>query len=232
MRRPNVPAPILLPLFQSSDFAVVACEMVSLPEHGHDVPMLLAAPSVASAGGRHWDVKTEQNNMVRIHASVLGFKSIWRRLEIPCGFDLFWLHMVMEIAFGRAHSDDCIFWIGGLIYVYPATLSRTFRGRVFDATEIRLGDFVAGGEKAALSYTNFSVDGHRTYRIKLEKMLTVAPAPYFASCVDGKRALPPDFVANDEQYQDFLAQCRGSSSPDAIDIQEINRALKRLVQSS
>ena len=147
---------------------------------------------------------------------------VWRRLVVPLDTTLAELHHILQAAMGWTNSHLHEFEVGGLSYGDIDTLSaeRTHDdARVYDSNEVRLRDF---SRKPGTSFI-YVYDYGDDWRHKLEKLVTLKPAPKTATCVEGGRCCPPEDVGGPTGYFEFL---RVLLSPEPDEIEE-QRHLKR-----
>jgi hypothetical protein len=150
---------------------------------------------------------------------------VWRRLLVPSDLQLAEVHRVLMTGMGWAGHHLCESWIVGTTY---AEIDDDAADDVVDATSVRLGDLVGPGDRFVFAY-DFG-DGWE-HDVRVEGVVP-ATGRARATCLDGRRACPPDDVGgpegyaallsaiadpDDESHDELLAWVGGSFDPDAFD---------------
>jgi len=185
-------------------------------------------------------------NAVRLHVSLAGIDPpIWRRLVVPTDWTLDKLHLALQAAFSWTDSHLHEFRIGGLRYGDLDQLEDGFGGpRIFDYTEVRLGDFT--GQDLIFSYL-YDFGDDWTHVIRIEEWMSLDPLPRQAECLEGARARPPEDVGGPWSYGDFLETIRdpdhdehkanlrwagGHFDPEWFDLDLINKDLRNALRAN
>jgi len=185
-------------------------------------------------------------NAVCLHVSLADIDPpIWRRLVVPTDWTLDKLHLALQAAFSWTDSHPHEFRIGGLRYGDLDQLEDGFGGpRIFDYTEVRLGDF--SGQDLIFSYL-YDFGDDWTHVIRIEEWLSLDPLPRHAECLEGARAGPPEDVGGPWSYDDFLETIRdpehddhkanlrwagGHFNPEWFDLDLINKDLRNALRAN
>ncbi len=157
---------------------------------------------------------------------------IWRRVLVPdCSLEE--LHEITQAAMGWENYHLYDFRVEGTRYTDPRGMDEL---EMKDASRARLSTLVK--EKSRFTYTyDFGDDWH--HEILVEKILTADSSRAVPSCVDGKRACPPEDCGGPWGYGDFveaigdpgnerheeLREWAGDFDAEAFDIDAINAVL-------
>ena len=162
---------------------------------------------------------------------------VWRRIEVPADIRLGKLHNVLQAVMGWTDSHMHAFRLGMEQY---GTLSREFPDMFKNERTVPLDQIVAVGKKLIYEY-DFG-DGWE-HEMKIEKVLAAEAGKRYPTCLDGKRACPPDDcggpwgyarlleVLRDPKHEEHeeMAEWIGEDfDPEAFDLDAVNRQLKRL----
>lgn len=165
---------------------------------------------------------------------------IWRRLLVPGNWSLGALHYVIQVAMGWTNSHLHQFVVGDdYISLYP-----------IDGVTTRNAGKVALAEVALKPKSKFAYDydfgDNWQHDITVEKIVQPEDGARYPVCVDGKRACPPDDCGGVFGYENLLAiirdpehdehedmiawldEMRPGFDPDAFDVDEVNRRLKKI----
>lgn len=163
---------------------------------------------------------------------------IWRRLEVPSEITLYRLHQVLQIAFGWWDAHLHQFIAHGAYYGEP---DPELEMDVVSERSTRLHS-IARKVKDRFIY-EYDFGDSWEHDLVLEAILTPEPGVKYPRCLAGKRHRPPEDVGGPRGYQEFLAAIRdqdhpeheeylewagGSFDPEAFDLAEVNRGLKRI----
>ena len=130
---------------------------------------------------------------------------IWRRLRVPGGANLGWLHAVIQVAMGWTNSHLHQFTAGEQTYSDPRFEIDMFEDDplVLDENEVTLRHVVPR-QKDSLGY-EYDFGDSWNHEIVVEQMQPCDPAaPTIAECIDGARACPPDDCGGPWGYEDLL----------------------------
>ena len=163
---------------------------------------------------------------------------IWRRVLVPGNFSLYKLNRVVQLAMGWTDSHLHQFIIDGEYYSIPSLddLEPVIDERRFTLSQI------APGEKRRFIY-EYDFGDSWSHEILVEKIQVAEPAIKYPYCAKGKRACPPEDVGGVWGYERFLEALRdpaheehdsyldwigGEFDSEAFNLDEINRALRRV----
>ena len=163
---------------------------------------------------------------------------IWRRIEVPGDITLSKLHRVIQAAMGWENSHLHQFNVGGNSYGMP---DPDYAPEIMDERKIKLCQAVPA-EKSKFAY-EYDFGDSWEHEILVEKILPAIGAKRSPSCLDGRRACPPEDVGGPHGYEDFITAMAdpkhpeheqmadwigGDFDPEAFDSNAVNQALKRL----
>lgn len=146
--------------------------------------------------------------IVRAEVHILEIEpKITRTLELPMALNFAELHEVLQAAFGWTDSHLHQFNVGGLIFGAPEfDQDGLFDNRIFEATELRLIDFVfpydPDGQPLTIVYEYDFGDNWR-HVLRLERLPREEGVNY-PRCVAGACSGPPEDVGGTGGYADFL----------------------------
>lgn len=194
------------------------------------------APEPPKRGRRSKSLK-----MYRLKITLKGSKPpIWRRVDVPSDLPLDWLHAVIQIAMGWTDSHLHEFVIGGERFSahHPDhemdTLDETEYS--FDESSMREG--------AKFDYLYDFGDGWN-HVILVEKVLPRTADQRAAVCLAGKGNCPPEDcgglwgfynrlgILKDPEHEEYeeTREWMGDYDPAALNLDDINRRLKKLFKS-
>jgi hypothetical protein len=166
--------------------------------------------------------------------------SIWRRFLVPANIYLAQLHDVLQTIMGWSDYHLHQFIIQGKNYGDPQDDEFGELGMISERY-VRLKQVVpTAGERFEYDY-DFGDSWHHT--LVVEQILPPDPRMRHPVCLEGKRACPPEDVGGIGGYANFLEAIRhprheehaeylewvgGSFDPEMIDLDEINRRLRKL----
>jgi hypothetical protein len=163
---------------------------------------------------------------------------IWRRIEVADDVTLAKLHAIIQAAMGWTDSHLHMFSIGRTSYGVP---DPDYDEDVHDERRVKLSQLLTE-PKEKLSY-EYDFGDSWTHVVLLEQVLTPEPEAAYPRCTAGKRACPPedcggvwgyaDFVEaiadpEHEQHEELLEWVGGEFDPEAFDLAQANKALRRL----
>jgi hypothetical protein len=163
---------------------------------------------------------------------------IWRRVEVADDVSLAKLHAIIQATMGWTNSHLHMFTGSGASYGVPHPDDE---GDIYDERRVKLSQLLTA-PKEKLSY-EYDFGDSWTHEVLLEQVLTPEPEATYPRCTAGKRACPPedcggvwgyaDFVEaiadpEHEQHEELLEWVGGEFDPEAFDLAQANKALRRL----
>jgi hypothetical protein len=163
---------------------------------------------------------------------------IWRRIQVPADITLAKLHQVLQVVMGWTDSHLHQFVIGGESYGEPHP---DYGDDMADERRYKLSRVVKG-EKAKFRY-EYDFGDSWLHQLVVEKVLPPEPGVHYPRCMTGKRNCPPEDCGGIWGYSDFLEAVQntghpehrdmlewvgGEFDPESFDVEEVNRALKRV----
>lgn len=163
---------------------------------------------------------------------------IWRRVQVPSDVSLAKLHRIIQEVMGWSDYHLHQFRLGETYYGVPDP--DDFH-EVEDEKTVKLSRLVSR-PKAKLLY-EYDFGDSWEHEILLEKILLPEPGVQYPVCITGKRACPPEDCGGVWGYGDFLEAIQnpdhpehdemlewvgGSFDPEAFDLDEVNRTLRRV----
>lgn len=167
---------------------------------------------------------------------------IWRQFQVRSDITLAKLHNTLQAVMGWTNTHLHRFLIGGSQYGMPDECAMALR-KTMDEHKHRLRDVVSG-QASRFAYEYDFGDGWE-HELLVENILPPEEGVCYPCCLDGERACPPEDVGGMAGYEDFLAAIdnpRHSEhqeylewighrfEPEALDVNEVNRKLHRLIQ--
>jgi hypothetical protein len=165
---------------------------------------------------------------------------IWRRLQVPAGITLAQLHAIIQAAMGWWDYHLHQFTIGGQYFGVPHPDYDDYV-EMHDEARVRLNHIIPGADfKFGYEY---DFGDSWEHEILVEKVLEAEAGQNYPVCVRGRRACPPEDVGGFWGYAQFLEAMRdpnhpehqsytewigGEFDPEALDLDEINAALREL----
>jgi len=158
--------------------------------------------------------------------------AIWRRLHVPSDIRLSKLHSVLQDAFGWTNSHLHQFVLGERRIGMKGI--DEFSDDVEDEKRVKLSQIAEA--KSRLLYEYDFGDGWE-HQIVVEKVLPAVDGVRYPTCIDGKRACPPEdcggvggyarlleIIADPkhEEHAEMLEWLGRPFDPDAFDIMEAN----------
>ena len=166
---------------------------------------------------------------------------IWRRVLVPGDYTLARLHWVVQAAMGWTNSHLNHFRVGETRYSEPFPGGGWVELDEEDARRVTLAQ-VAPLAKAKFEY-EYDFGDSWEHAIVVEKILPPEPGTKYPVCITGKGACPPEDVGGVWGYAGFLEAMAdpqhdehemymewigGMFDRDAFDLDEVNRALRRV----
>ncbi len=166
---------------------------------------------------------------------------VWRRVQVSSQMTLGDLHSLMQIVMGWENSHMHQFKVGKTYYgsSYPDDFDGT--------TETKAEDKITVGEaltkpKAKITY-EYDFGDSWEHEIVLEKILPLEQGVKYPTCLDGKRACPPEdcggvwgyanliAVINDPEHPEHeeMVEWLGEKfDPETFELEKVNKALRRI----
>ncbi|MFQ5915131.1 MAG: plasmid pRiA4b ORF-3 family protein [Nitrospinota bacterium] len=163
---------------------------------------------------------------------------IWRRFQVASHISLRTLHRILQEVMGWSDYHLHQFAIGEEDFGEP---SPDYLHEMKDDKTAKLNQVIPR-EKTKFMYEYDFGDGWE-HEIFVEKILPAETGVHYPVCLAGERACPPEDCGGIPGYEDFLKAIRnpkheehsamldwigGRFDPEAFDLGEINRELKRL----
>lgn len=187
---------------------------------------------------------SDSGNNVKIYElkiTLAGIEpGIWRKLLVRGDTNLGLLHAVFQVAMGWTNSHLHQFVAGYERFGDPATTSEEMGEHDENKTTLR---DIAPRTKSWFVYDYDFGDAWEHY-VAVEKIHAPdVPPKYFANCLDGRRACPPEDCGGTWGYMDFLKSIKnprhaehlrmlkrigGKFDPETFDLENINHSLQKL----
>ncbi|MBI5557063.1 MAG: plasmid pRiA4b ORF-3 family protein [Deltaproteobacteria bacterium] len=167
---------------------------------------------------------------------------IWRRVQVPGNISLAKLHKVIQRCMGWTDSHMHHFIAGRNFYAPPAPEDISEGVRVLDEGKVKLCEIEEVDRKKFIYEYDFG-DSWR-HEIKVEKVIAAGETIVkHAVLLDGARACPPEDIGGIPGYEDFLvalenpedeengellAEFGRDFDPDHLEVEAINKLLKKL----
>jgi hypothetical protein len=170
---------------------------------------------------------------------------IWRRFQVAGNVTLHRLHLILQDVMGWTNSHLYRFDIGGIQYSIPDPVEDAFNELHFvDSRRTKLSK-VAPREKAGFTY-EYDFGDSWEHQILVEKILPPESRAQCPVCLAGERACPPEDCGGiwgydelletirdprHEEYESTMEWLGGSFDPEELDIDQVNRVLRRSHQA-
>ncbi|GEA15841.1 plasmid pRiA4b ORF-3 family protein [Moorella sp. E308F] len=163
---------------------------------------------------------------------------VWRRFQVTRDISLYRLHLVLQAVMGWWNYHLYQFIIRGTYYCDP---DPEFDAEYVNARRVKLWQVLTRPRMKFLYEYDFG-DGWE-HELVLEKILPPAEGTPYPICLEGARACPPEdcggswgyarmleILSNPdhEEYEETVEWLGGEFDPEAFDIEEVNRRLRRL----
>jgi hypothetical protein len=163
---------------------------------------------------------------------------IWRRFEVSGQITLFKLHKVLQVVMGWTDSHLHHFLVGNVCYQVP---DLEFDAGAVNETRVKLAQLPLG-EKSKFYY-EYDFGDSWEHEILVDKILPPGDGNEVPVCLKGKRACPPEDIGGIWGYAEFLEAIRdpghpdhedmlewggGQFDPEAFDMEEVNRNLRKI----
>ena len=166
----------------------------------------------------------------------------WRRIQVKGDITLLKLHNVLQVVMGWEDYHLHQFEIDGISYTRPLPYDPIpdELGQE-DERRRRLNRMVTSENERFLYEYDFGDSW--IHEILVEKILPLDPEMRYPVCLKGKRSCPPEDVGGPWGYADFLEAIQDPNNPEheeylewagedfdpeAFDLDEINRALRKM----
>jgi hypothetical protein len=164
---------------------------------------------------------------------------IWRRIQVQDSVNLAQLHKVLQIVMGWEDSHLHRFTVER---GRPVGKFGAIRNQPPHASKVTLRVLVGEQDTKFLHYEYDFGDGW-LHEVCHEKALQPEPGKLYPLCIGGERNCPPEDCGGSDRYQEMLKALRDERDPDhasmvewigqdfdpeAFDVDEVNRRLKRL----
>jgi hypothetical protein len=170
---------------------------------------------------------------------------IWRNLRVPGHFTLADLHRALQIAFGWTNSHLHSFTIGAADYVMDSEVDQDFFVNEGLSEDDYCLDDLDLDEKQIFSYLYDFGDSWQ-HTITVSKVLPFQEDLASPLCLGGKNAGPPEDcggvwgyanmleILRDPKHQEYeeTLEWAGDVDPQAFDLEEVNRHLKKAFGST
>ena len=157
-------------------------------------------------------------NIYQIKVALKGIRPpIWRRLLVPGGITLVYLHNIIQVAMGWENYHLHDFQIDGVRYA-PDSDDEDFGMDDQKYEGHALLDQVAS-EGSKFQYTYDYGDGWE-HTITVEKVLPEDDNPCIPQCIKGRRACPPEDCGGPWGYEHLLEVLSDPKAPEHADMSE------------
>jgi hypothetical protein len=166
--------------------------------------------------------------------------AIWRQFQVRSDITLAKLHNTLQIVMGWTNTHLHRFLIRGKQYGIPDEGDMVLR-KMIDGRKHRLSDVVKG-QAPRFTYEYDFGDGWQ-HELLVENSLSPEAGVWYPICLTGARACPPEDVGgmagyesllealqnpHHPQHEEFLEWIGDGFDPEAFDVNEVNRKLRRL----
>lgn len=145
------------------------------------------------------------SRVLQLKVTMKGIKpAIWRRILVSQDTTLEQLHLILQVAMGWMNCHLHGFTIQGQRFGPPSPDDFM---PIADERKHRIGSLVLKGHKLEYEY-DFG-DGWE-HTILVEDVREATPSETVPSCLDGRRACPPEDCGGPHRYADVLDALRGA----------------------
>ncbi len=163
---------------------------------------------------------------------------IWRRFQVKGETSLYKLHLILQALMGWENYHLYEFRIGETYFGEPDSESFV---EMENAHKVKLSQIVRD-VKQKFSY-DYDFGDNWEHEILIEKILPPETGTRYPICIDGKRACPPEDCGgiwgyeelletikdpNHPRYKEMMEWLVEAFDPEAFDMDQINRELKRI----
>jgi Plasmid pRiA4b ORF-3-like protein len=166
---------------------------------------------------------------------------VWRQVQVPSTMSLENLHWVIQHAMGWTNSHMHQFKVGKTCYGtrYPNDFDGVTETK--DESKITVGEILSK-PKAKLGY-EYDFGDSWEHEIVLEKILPPEQGVKYPTCLDGKRACPPEdcggvwgyanmleVIKDPEhpEYEEMIEWLGEEFDPEAFSVERVNKALQKI----
>src|SRR6202158_3429812 len=165
---------------------------------------------------------------------------IWRQIQVRSDITLGKLHRILQVVMGWTDTHLHQFTIRGKQYWIPDEGDMVLRKKI-DERKHRLRDVVSR-QTSRFTY-EYDFGDLWAHELLVEKILPPQAGVRYPVCLAGARACPPEDVGgtvgyenlleaihdpNHPQHEGYLEWIGDSFDPEAFDVDEVNRKLRRL----
>ena len=183
--------------------------------------------------------KQKQPDIYQVKVTLDGIRPpIWRRILVTSDTTLSKLHRILQVVMGWADYHLHQFIINGTYYgIHDPDLMFDLK----DEEKMKLDMVVLQKQKKFIYEYDFGDSWY--HNILIEKILPPDTKKHYPVCIKGKRACPPEDCGGEGGYYYFLEAIQdpdhpeheemlewegGIFDPEAFDIDEVNRILKKI----
>jgi hypothetical protein len=190
-------------------------------------------------------IKTKQPPNVYVYQMKVKLEDIsppiWRRIQVTNNTTLGKLHRILQIIMGWSDYHLHEFIIDGVSYGVPDKDSMFEMQYDKNEKNVKLSQVVSK-EQTKFTYV-YDFGDYWQHKILTEKILPQEPDMQYPICIKGKRTCPPEDCGGAGGYEEFIETIQypdhpehdemlewagGSFNPEAFDIDEINRELRKI----
>ena len=183
--------------------------------------------------------KTENRSVYQIKVTLRDSKPpVWRRIQVTSDATLYKLHWILQVVMGWTNSHLHQFIIDREYYGEPHP---DYGYEMINERRVKLSEVVSDVKDRFIYQYDFGDDWE--HEILVEKILPPEAGVRYPICLKGKRACPPEDCGGVWGYDSFLEAIQnldhpghdsmlewagGSFDPEAFDLDEVNRELKKI----
>ncbi|MFE7563542.1 plasmid pRiA4b ORF-3 family protein [Kitasatospora sp. NPDC057500] len=147
---------------------------------------------------------------LRIELTDVEQPAVWRRIQVPAGFRLDRLHLIIQAAMGWQNCHLHAFDVKGVNYGHPSS-----ELDFVDETAAALDALVKEGE--FLDYT-YDFGDSWEHRLLVERQVAAEAGRNYPLCIDGAGACPPEDCGGAPGYDDLKQALSDPSRPEREDL--------------
>jgi hypothetical protein len=186
-------------------------ELAAVVAAGSGLAQVIPFPRVAAPGGRGEVVSSPNRSAYRLKVTLVGTQPpIWRRVLVDGASTLDHVHEVIQAAFGWWNYHLHEFRVGGIEYGVPDP-DEDWGDPPQDERRARL-DAVAE-EGSSFRYV-YDFGDRWDHTIRVEEITPAPPGVTLPSCIDGRRACPPEDCGGTGGYRELLAAIADPRNPE------------------
>lgn len=184
----------------------------------------------------------KSNVIYQIKVTLNGSRPpIWRRIQVRSDTRLDQMHEILQVVMGWENYHLHQFILAGEYFGEPHDDYVGFV-EMKDHRRYKIGDLLsAEGDKFIYEY---DFGDSWEHILLLEKILDAEKGTHYPTCTKGKQACPPEDIGGiwgyvdfleaisdpeHEMHEDYLDWVGDEFDPDAFDLEDTNRELKRLI---